>query len=125
MLLDYQLLSMFEEAKALASETGEVWCKDIHNSCKSICFCLQLERCWEKVSKHPLPPMLQLERNKRLQASTATQQLQQASPASEHSGVYSEKVSYWYENAVLCSQYFCIICFDGNCLHELIHAYAS
>ena len=78
------LESMLSEARATAKTTGRIWCNDIHNCCKTLCFCDQLESEWERLSKHPLPYILQLQRKRKACKSA---------PLTQESGVYSDCVS--------------------------------
>lgn len=96
----HELRSMLDEAKCIAKETGEIWCKEIYNCCNSICFCTELESNWENISSYPLPYLLQRDRNNRLQAQS------QSAPASTslQSGVYLSKVSQLPESFKNCMQ---------------------
>jgi hypothetical protein len=83
-----RLQALFEQAKLTASRTGKIWCNDVYQSCKSLCFCAELEPIWENISTVPLPFTLKLLRQHRLKS------VEQASAiASEQSGVYSSAVS--------------------------------
>lgn len=81
--------SMLMEAKYIAKRKGKIWCNDIHNCCKKLCFCSELEQEWESLTDAPLPYCLQLVRKHK-----ATYTDKAALPfASAESGVYSNNVS--------------------------------